>query len=78
MTATRRTTYRKRQRPDEGELTDEARRDLDDARGQMARDEYVTHRVSLIFPKMHSGEFWRRTKTRGVPLKLSVKAALVC
>jgi hypothetical protein len=43
MTATRRTTYRKRQRPDEGELTDEARRDLDDARGQMARDEYVTH-----------------------------------
>ena len=28
---------------DEGELTDEARRDLEEARDQMARGEYVPH-----------------------------------
>jgi uncharacterized coiled-coil DUF342 family protein len=28
---------------DEGELTDEARRDIEEAREQMARGDYVTH-----------------------------------
>jgi hypothetical protein len=32
---------------DEGELTDDARRDLDEARDQMAHGQYVTHKEVL-------------------------------
>jgi len=43
MTVTAEMSRRKKRPSDEGELTDEARRELEEAREQMARGEYVTH-----------------------------------
>jgi len=44
MTATPGTSRRKTRRSDEGELTAEARQELETAREQMARGEYATHK----------------------------------
>jgi uncharacterized coiled-coil DUF342 family protein len=43
MAVTPRRNRRKSRTSDEGEPTDEARQDLEEAREQMARGDYVTH-----------------------------------
>jgi hypothetical protein len=43
VTVTRGRNRRKSRPSDEGELTDEARRDVEQAREQMARGDYVTY-----------------------------------